>query len=80
LYSIAIDEYFLLQALQHLYAIPAQRAAEILKHLQIIHPYGDVGALPTPAPFNTSSGSQGSDAASDAEIEAGKPDNFKDFN
>jgi hypothetical protein len=45
-------EYFLLHALQQLYAINEQRAAEILSRLNIIHPYGDVGELKTPLQGN----------------------------
>lgn len=40
-------EHFLLNALQQLYSIPEERAAEILSTLNIIHPYGDVGELAT---------------------------------
>lgn len=41
-------EHFLFQALQQVYFINEQRAAEILSQLNIIHPYGDVGNLITP--------------------------------
>lgn len=39
-------EHFLFHALQYLYAIKAQRAAELMRSLTIIHPYGTIGDLP----------------------------------
>lgn len=39
-------EHFLIYALMRYYRLPENKAAEIISHLKIIHPYGTVGALP----------------------------------
>lgn len=39
-------EHFLYHAIQNYYGTKPERAAEILSHLSILHPYGRVGALP----------------------------------
>lgn len=39
-------EHFLYHAIQNYYDCSAERAAEILSHLTVLHPYGQVGALP----------------------------------
>ena len=53
-------EYFLLHALQYLYAISEPEAAALLQKLRIIHPYGAVGPLrssatPSGVPFGSAS-------------------------
>jgi len=49
-------EHFLFYSIQNYYGSSAERAAEILKHLIVLHPYGKVGNLPwqnegVPVPF-----------------------------
>lgn len=39
-------EHFLFHSIQNYYGTKPERAAEILSHLSIFHPYGKVGALP----------------------------------
>jgi len=39
-------EHFLIYALMRYYRLPENEAAEIIRNLKIIHPYGTVGALP----------------------------------
>lgn len=49
-------EHFLYHAIQNYYGSRPERAAEIISHLCVLHPYGRVGSLPwqnggTPVPF-----------------------------
>ena len=39
-------EHFLFHSLQNYYGIPPEKAAELLTHLEVHHPYGMVGRLP----------------------------------
>ena len=39
-------EHFIYNALQYFYRVPAQEAIELVKHINIFHPYGTVGNLP----------------------------------
>lgn len=46
-------EHYLYHALQNYYKMSASEASDILKHLEIYHPYGTVGSLPWMAKSNT---------------------------
>jgi len=46
-------EYFLIHALQNYYRLEAQRSADLVRSIEILHPYGIVGQLPLLASANT---------------------------